>query len=76
MFTPLRGPSHPTPPLSTEAQTQSLPFKCPKCGVQLHIHNSRLEPDANGRLERVHVYLCFQDGLYTFRDSRGFVAGL
>jgi hypothetical protein len=32
--------------------------------------------DDRGQLEQVFVYLCFQDGLFTFRHSKGLVKGL
>lgn len=64
----------PAPPMSTDEQRQS--FDCPKCGVRLHAHNARTDMDANGQPERVFVYLCFEDGLYTFRNSKGLAEGL
>ncbi len=74
MFTQLRAPDPlPSPPMYTDGQP---PFNCPKCGVRLHTHNSRTDMDTNGQLELVLVYLCFADGLFTFRNSRGLVEGL
>jgi hypothetical protein len=32
--------------------------------------------DDHGQLEQVYVYLCFTDGLFTFRNSRGLAEGL
>jgi hypothetical protein len=32
--------------------------------------------DDKGQLEQVYVYLCFKDGLFTFRNSKGLVFGL
>ena len=55
---------------------EPLPFDCPTCGVRLHTHNSRTDVDGNGQLELVYVYLCFKDGLFTFRNSKGLVCGL
>jgi len=55
---------------------ESLAFNCPKCGVRLHSHSDRTDMDDRGQLEQVYVYLCFQDGLFTFRHSKGLVKGL
>jgi hypothetical protein len=71
----LRAPEHrPVPPMSTDEQRQS--FDCPKCGVRLHVHNSRTDLDDHGQLEQVYVYLCLADGLFTFRNSKGLAEGL
>jgi hypothetical protein len=74
MLIELRSPDRqPAPPMSTDEQP---PFNCPKCGVRLHTHNSRTDLDSKGQPERVFVYLCFVDGLFTFRNSKGLVDGL
>ncbi len=70
----LRSPDRlPEPSISLG---EPLPFDCPKCGVRLHTHNSRTDVDSYGQLEQVYVYLCFDDGLFTFRHSKGLVSGL
>jgi hypothetical protein len=71
----LRAPEHP-PVASLSTDKQRQPFDCPKCGVRLHAHNSRTDLDDHGQLEQVYVYLCFTDGLFTFRNSRGLAEGL
>jgi hypothetical protein len=53
-----------------------LAFNCPKCSARLHTHSDRTDMDDKGQLETVYVYLCFKDGLFTFRNSRGLVYGL
>jgi hypothetical protein len=74
MFTQLRAPDHlPAPPMSTDKQPL---FDCPKCGVRLHTHSGRTDMDAIGQPEQVFVYLCFADGLFTFRNSQGLAKGL
>jgi hypothetical protein len=55
---------------------EPLAFNCPKCGVRLHTHSDRTDMDDKGQLEQVYVYLCFVDGLFTFRNSKGLVCGL
>ena len=49
---------------------EPLAVNCPKCGVRLHTHSDRTDMDDKGQLEQVYVYLCFEDGLFTFRNSR------
>ena len=71
----LRTPDRlPAPAMSTHEQRQW--FNCPKCGGKLHTHNSRTDLDDHGQLEMVYVYLCFDDGLFTFRKSKGLARGL
>ena len=53
-----------------------LAFNCPTCGVRLHTHSDRTDMDDKGQIEQVYVYLCFEDGLFTFRNSKGLVCGL
>jgi hypothetical protein len=55
---------------------EPLAFNCPKCSVRLHTHSNRTDQDDKGQLEQVYVYLCFKDGLFTFRNSKGLVFGL
>jgi hypothetical protein len=55
---------------------EPLAFNCPKCSVRLHTHSNRTDQDDKGQLEQVYVYLCFKDGLFTFRNSQGLVFGL
>ena len=55
---------------------EALAFKCPRCGVRLHTHSERVDMDDKGQIEQVYVYLCFTDGLYTFRNSKGLARGL
>ena len=74
MFTQPRAPDR--LPASLMCAAEQPPFDCPKCGVRLHTHNSRTDMDAVGQPERVFVYLCFADGLFTFRNSLGLVKGL
>lgn len=75
MLLELRSPVHlPAPLMSTDEKP--LWFDCPKCGAQLHIHNSRTDVDANGQPQRVSAYLCFTDGFFTFRNSAGLTEGL
>jgi hypothetical protein len=58
------------------SMSEPLLFDCPRCGGRLHTHNSRTDVDGNGRLEQVYVYLCFTDGFFSFRNSKGLVYGL
>ena len=55
---------------------QPLPVICPKCGAPLRVHTSRGELDGNGQLELVYSYMCLQHGFFTYRNSKGLVAGL
>ena len=69
---PLSNPMA-TVPCSDEAKLS--PPQCLKCGKVLVNHASRHEMDADGKLELVHVYLCFTHGFFTVRDSQGLTAG-
>ena len=53
-----------------------LAFNCPKCGRSLRPHAYRTEINTDGDLEQVYVYLCFENGFFTFRNSTGLTEGL
>lgn len=66
-----------SPVMPTERSADKpLPINCPRCGQRMRTHTSRNEPDATGKPELVYVYMCLQHGFFSFRNSKGLVAGL
>ena len=52
-----------------------LSFNCPKCGQLLQLRGFRAEPDEDGQTEVVDIYVCFEDGVFTFTNRKGLVGG-
>ena len=71
----LRAPDRlPAPLMFTDERPRT--FDCLKCGARLHTHAHRMEPNAAGQPETVQIYMCYQHGFFTFRNSTGLGEGL
>lgn len=65
-------------PVATERPAPAdtpLSLNCPKCGRLLNLRGFRAEAAADGQPEVVDIYVCCEDGTFTFTDRTGLVDG-